>query len=54
MTHREKTTYLSFQKANLDETKSALTTWDAAQMDLAVLGSIRDVGLRDVTHKLKN
>ena len=25
-THAQKTTYLGFQKANLDETKSALTT----------------------------
>ena len=40
-----KITFLSYQMANLDETKSTLTTWDAARMNLAVLGSTRDVGV---------
>jgi hypothetical protein len=43
-THEQKTTYLGFQKANLVGTKSALMAWDAAQMNLAVLGTLNGLG----------
>jgi hypothetical protein len=45
MTHAQKITYLSFRKANLDGTKSALRAWDALQMNSAILKSTRDVGV---------
>ena len=44
-THTHKNPYLGFQTANLDGTKSALMEWDAARMNLADLGSTRDVGV---------
>ena len=40
----KKIIFLSFQVADLDETKSALTTEEAGEMNLAFLGSVWGVG----------
>jgi hypothetical protein len=42
---RQKITFLSFLVEDFDETKSALMTKKAAQMNLAVLGSVGGVGV---------